>query len=306
MDTVYPEDHPFQKCRRVDDNILVGPGVTDAKGGLLVMLKALEAFERSPWAKNLGWQVIINADEEIGSPGSSGLLAEAALNHHVGLVYEPCFPDGDLVGDRKGSGNFSVLVRGRAAHAGREPHLGRSAINALAAFILRLSEATGEGVLINVGQIEGGGQINVVPDRAACRFNVRVLTSEDQRYFEEQLVGLVHEFNRLEGIGMEINGRFTRPPKPLDDQSRRLLEFIVECGEEVGLHISWRPTGGACDGNNLAAAGLTTVDSLGVQGGSMHSPEEYVFLNSIGERARLSALLLMKIAAGEIPLKNMA
>jgi glutamate carboxypeptidase len=305
MDTVYPEDHPLQKCRRIHDNLLLGPGVTDAKGGLLVMLRALEAFERSPWAKNLGWEVLINPDEEIGSPGSSSLLAEAAARHHIGLVYEPCFPDGDLVGDRKGSGNFSVVVRGRAAHAGREPHLGRNAINALARFVLQLNEAAGEGVLINVGHIEGGGQVNVVPDYAGCGFNVRVMTPEDQQYFEEQLEGLVHEFNRMDGISLATDGRFARPAKPLDDRNRRLLEYIAECGKEIGLHLAWRPTGGACDGNNLAAAGLTTVDSLGVQGGAMHSLEEYVALDSIVERAKLSALLLMKIAAGEIPVKNL-
>jgi len=306
MDTVYPEDHPFQKCRRVDDNVLVGPGVADAKGGILVLLMALQSFEQSPWAENLGWEVLINPDEEIGSPGSSRLFAAAAATNHAGLVYEPCFPNGDLVGDRKGSGNFSVMVRGRAAHAGREPHLGRSAINALARFILQLSEPTGDGVLVNVGHIEGGGQVNVVADRAACRFNVRVMTLEDQQVFEEQLQGLIHEINRLDGISLKVEGGFTRPPKPLDDRNRKLLEYIAECAGELGLRITWRPTGGACDGNNLAAAGLTTVDSLGVQGGSLHSPEEYVLLNSIAERARLSALLLMKIAAGDIAVKHLA
>lgn len=306
MDTVYPEDHTFQKCTRVDQNVLVGPGVADAKGGILVLLRALESFEQTPWAENLGWEVLINPDEEIGSPGSSRLFAEAAPAFHAGLVYEPCFPNGDLVGDRKGSGNFSVVVRGRAAHAGREPHLGRSAINALARFILQLSEPSGDGVLINVGYIDGGGQVNVVADRATCRFNVRVMTLEDQQVFEEQLQGLIHELNRLDGISLKVEGGFTRPPKPLDDRNRRLLEYIGECAGEIGLRVAWRPTGGACDGNNLAAAGLPTVDSLGVQGGSLHSAEEYVLLNSVTERARLSALLLMKIAAGEISLTNLA
>jgi glutamate carboxypeptidase len=305
MDTVYPPDHPFQKCRRVDANVLEGPGVADAKGGILVLFKALQGFERSPWAANLGWEVLINPDEEIGSPGSSELLADAAGRNQIGLVFEPCFPNGDLVSDRKGSGNFSVVVRGRAAHAGREPHLGRSAITALARFVLRLSEPLGDGVLVNVGHMEGGGQVNVVAERATCRFNVRVMTLEDQYVFEEQLQGLVHELNRLDGISLTVEGRFTRPPKPLDDRNRVLLEHIADCGRDIGLRIAWRPTGGACDGNNLAAAGLVTVDSLGVQGGALHSPDEYVLVSSISERAKLSALLLMKIAAGDIPVHDL-
>src|SRR3989304_2280040 len=101
MDTVYPADHPFQKAVRVDQNTLRGPGVADSKGGLVVMLKALEALERSPYAQSVGWEVLINPDEELGSPGSAPLLAQAAKNTHLGLVFEPPLPDGALVGARK-------------------------------------------------------------------------------------------------------------------------------------------------------------------------------------------------------------
>ena len=129
MDSVYPVDHPFQKAVRVADNILKGPGVTDAKGGLMVMLVALQAFERSPWAEKVGWEVLINPDEEIGSPGSAPLLIQAAKRNNLGLVFEPSLPDGNLVGARKGSGNFTAIARGKAAHAGRNPQLGRNAID---------------------------------------------------------------------------------------------------------------------------------------------------------------------------------
>jgi glutamate carboxypeptidase len=176
MDTVYAPHHPFQKCELIEDNILRGPGVADAKGGIMVMLKALETLEKSPWAENVGWEVLISPDEEIGSPGSGALLVEAARKNHIGLVFEPSLPDGNLVGDRKGSGNYKVTVRGRAAHAGREPHMGRNAINALTRFIVELNEASENGITINVGYIEGGGPVNVVPDLAVCRFNVRVMT----------------------------------------------------------------------------------------------------------------------------------
>jgi glutamate carboxypeptidase len=302
MDTVYSADHPFQKAARVADNVLQGPGVTDAKGGLVVILVALQAFERSPWAEEAGWDVLINPDEEIGSPGSGPLLIQAAKRNHLGLVFEPSLPDGNLVGARKGSGNFTVIARGKAAHAGRNPQLGRNAIDALARFIVGLASLadSGDAITTNVGYVQGGGPVNVVPDKAVCRFNVRITTPDDQRAFKHGLNLLAEEINRIDGISLELHGRFTRPPKPLDSKTLKLLEQVAACGRDLGLSVQWRPTGGACDGNNLAAAGLTTIDSLGVTGGDIHSSEEYVLLDSLAERAKLTALLLMKLAAGEI------
>lgn len=302
MDTVYPPDHPFQKSVRIADNMLRGPGVTDAKGGLVVMLMALEAFERTPWSAKLGWEVLINPDEEIGSPGSATLLIQAAQKNDLGLVFEPSFPDGNLVSARKGSGNFTVIVKGKAAHAGRDPQLGRNAIDALARFIVGLASFTdsGGGITTNVGLIQGGGPVNVVPDLAECRFNVRVVTPDGQESFEGGLKRLAEEINRVDGISLVIHGRFTRPPKPLDGKMRKLLEQVAKCGRDLGLSLQWRPTGGACDGNNLAAAGLMTIDSLGATGGDIHSSEEYILLDSLAERAKLTALLLMKVASGEM------
>src|SRR5687768_13507686 len=111
-DTVYAADHPFQTVQRVDDRTLRGPGVADAKGGLVVMLSAVAALERSEFAAGIGWEVLINPDEELGSPGSAPLLAAAAKRNHLGLVFEPSLPDGTLIGARGGSGNFTVVVRG--------------------------------------------------------------------------------------------------------------------------------------------------------------------------------------------------
>lgn len=303
MDTVYDRDHPFQKCLRVDENGLIGPGVADAKGGLLVMLTALQALERSPWAAHLGWDILINPDEEIGSPGSAPLLDGAARNNHLGLVFEPALADGTLVSSRKGSGNFVVVIRGRAAHAGRSPELGRSAINALAEFIVELNAFadTQDGMTVNVGAVTGGGPVNVIPDLAIARFNVRVIRDEDQKIFEEGLGALAAEISSLDGISMEIHGHFARPPKPLEGRGRDLAQYIEHCGRELGIPVAWIPSGGACDGNNLLAAGLPTIDSLGVRGGNLHSSDEFVVLDSLTERARLTALLLMKLASGEIP-----
>ena len=119
-DTVFPADHPFQTTRWLDDTTLNGPGVADMKGGIIVMLHALDALERSGLAEGLGWEVLLSPDEETGSLGSGPVLAERARTAHIGMTYEPALSDGTLAGARKGSGNFTIVLRGKAAHAGRE------------------------------------------------------------------------------------------------------------------------------------------------------------------------------------------
>jgi glutamate carboxypeptidase len=173
MDTVYGRDHPFQALRHRDDGTLNGPGVADMKGGLAVMLAALDAVEASPAAADLGYEIVINSDEETGSLSSASLLAEAARGKHAALTYEPALADGTLAGARGGTGNFSILVRGRSAHAGRNPDDGRNAIVAAADLVLRLAEARSPQLAVNPARIDGGGPNNVVPDLAVVRVNFR-------------------------------------------------------------------------------------------------------------------------------------
>jgi glutamate carboxypeptidase len=147
----------------------------------MVMLNALLALERSPWAEQVGYDVMVSPDEEIGSLGSGPVLMELGAKAHVGMTYEPALADGSLAGARKGSGNFSLLCKGRAAHAGREHHLGRNAIVAAAEFATQLDRLNGqrENVTFNVSRIDGGGAPNVVPDLGICRFNIRVKTEDE-------------------------------------------------------------------------------------------------------------------------------
>ncbi|MFQ6022895.1 MAG: hydrolase [Acidiferrobacterales bacterium] len=302
MDTVFGSDHPFQKTVWRDKHSLNGPGVADLKGGLVVMLKVLEALERSPYAETVGWEVLINPDEEIGSPGSAPLLEASARRNQFGLIYEPALSDGTLAGARKGSGNFVAVIRGKAAHAGREHHLGHNAVVALADFIRAIDALNGKqpGITVNPGKIEGGGPVNIVPDLAICRFNIRVATVDEQAWVENQLQAICEQINQREGYKLELHGDFGRTPKALTPESQTLFETIAACGKDLGLSIEWKPTGGCCDGNNLAAAGLPNVDTLGVRGGHIHSADEFVLVDSLTERARLSALLLMKLGAGEL------
>ncbi len=301
MDTVFGADHPFQSLKWLEDGVLNGPGVADMKGGISVMRAALECFEASPFGGRLGWEVVLNSDEEVSSLGSAPLLAEAAARSDIGLTYEPsALPDGTLAGARKGSGNFSAVVRGRAAHAGRNPDEGRNAIVAPADLAVRL-DAMRKGrptLSVNPARIEGGGPNNVVPDLAVLRWNVRPATHEDQLWAEAATAEAIADVTTIHDVAIHVSGSFARPPKPMDAHQQRLFDLVKACGADLGQKLGWRDTGGVCDGNNLAAAGLAVVDTLGVRGGAIHSDREFLIVSSLIERARLSALVLMRIAAG--------
>jgi len=301
MDTVYPPGpEPPRVELSADGRILRGPGVADAKGGLAVMLLALEAFERFGPAEPLAWELFVNADEELGSPGSAPLLAESAARHEVGLLFEPALDEaGTLAGARMGSGNFTVVVRGRAAHAGRQFASGRNAVAAAARLAGSCDQlnASGRDLTVNVAALHGGAAFNVVPDLAVLRVNLRTATAADADWATGRLAALVAEANAADGFAATLHGGIHCPAKPFDGPTRRLFDRIRACGESLGLELSVRPTGGVCDGNKLAAAGLPTIDTLGVRGGSIHSPDEYLVVDSLTERAKLTALVLSDLAA---------
>ena len=297
MDTVYGIDHPFQRNEWLGTQVLRGPGVADMTGGLAVMLAALDAVEASPLAASLGYEVVINSDEEVGSPGSAALIAEAARGKHAALTYEPsALPDGTLAGARPGSGNFSLSVRGRSAHAGRDPENGRNALVAAADLALRLHRERGPGLSVNPAKIDGGGPNNVVPDRAVLRINMRPQGLEDQQRAAAALDAAVAAVAAEHDVQIVVHGGFARPPKPLDPAAEALFALVRRCGGALGQEIGWRPTGGVCDGNNIAACGVPAVDTMGVRGGSIHSADEYLIVESLPERAQLSALVLLTLA----------
>lgn len=302
MDSVYGSDHPFQDVTWENDNYLKGPAVADMKGGLLVMLYALLAFEQSDNAHQLGWEVIINADEEIGSPGSAFYLEAAAKQAMAGLVFEPAMtPEGVLAGERKGNGKFTLIAKGKAAHAGRDFYAGRNAICFLAEVItaINLLNKKEQSLTINIGKIAGGNALNMVPDLAIAQLDVRVKTVEEEHQFLVAMQTLIAQFNQQEGFHLEMTGHFGRKPKPITPDTLRLFELVKKAGNELDLTIEWRPSGGCCDGNNLAAQGLPVVDTLGVRGGKLHSSEEFILVDSLVERAQLTAALLQKLADGE-------
>lgn len=298
MDTVFGKEHPFQQAMRLSANRVNGPGVADMKGGLCVLLEALKQFEKYYPDAPLGWEVLINPDEEVGSLGSAPYLRERALAHDVGLLFEPAMDEmGTLAGIRKGSGRFVVIVHGHAAHAGRDFEEGRNAIVLLSTVIMEIHALNGQrpGVTINVGQIEGGGSVNVVPALAICRIDVRIQSESDVAWVTESVEKIVIKANQSPGFLVEYQGNFNRKPKALTGKTEALYDLAYAVGQEIGQTIAWKPSGGCCDGNNLA---LPNIDTLGVSGGKIHSDAEYILTDSLVERTKLTVALLLKLSQG--------
>jgi glutamate carboxypeptidase len=305
-DTVYGADHPFQACELIDTNTLRGPGVADMKGGLVVMLAALQTFERTERAKEIGYEILLGPDEETGSQGTAPLLEEAAKRHRFGLIFEPARANGDLVRSRKGTGIFTLTCHGRAAHAGRAPESGRNAILALCDILPRAEALTRElpGVMVNIGAITGGGAANIVPDRAEAVINARVTNVGDDVQFLRRLHEICAPWHAREGYRLEIGGGFNRGPKVETPYETALFGSWRQCGLDLGQRFDWQHVGGGSDGNILAAHGLPNLDGLGCVGDHLHSPQEICHLPSLVQRAQVAALFLHRLAAGEISLPS--
>ena len=295
-DTVYPKDHDFQKVT-IDGNKMMGPGVLDMKGGLMTMLYTLLAYENSDLKNKIGWEILIVSDEEVGSIASSSYLGTSARNNDIGLLYEPALPDGSIVKSRKGVGSYTMVFRGISAHAGRAFNDGLNAFYGVADFInwSKNMMQINKDLIINLGKVEGGRPNNVVPDLAIARFNARVSTKKQRTEFEHQLE-IFNRRMRKKYPGTELHGKFTSPPKPYSAKAKEIVSGLQKCAKQLNMpKIKLVATGGASDGNKLNGHGLPNIDSLGPIGDGMHSRDEYVLIDSIKERTKLSALYLYNI-----------
>ncbi|WP_370172597.1 MULTISPECIES: hydrolase [Hyphomonas] len=305
-DTVFPKG-TFEGVTDIGDGRLNGPGLADMKGGLCVMLEALKTFEAGPLRDRLGYQIVLTPDEEIGNFASAEYLTRAAQSGAmIGMTYEPAMETGAMSGGRKGSAVFDIVLHGKAAHAGRAKDEGRSAIEAAAELVLGLEALNGkrDGVTVNVGSIDGGSAVNIVPDLAIVRFGARAPDAESAAWATEEIRKLYDRAASRDGIHGHIHGGFYRPPKPRNAAQQALFDAVHATGQAIGLDLEFVDTGGVCEGNNIFAAGVPNVDTLGVRGGRIHSNEEFVITESFSERATLSALLLNRLADGRMDARH--
>lgn len=293
----------FETVTDLGDGRVNGPGMADMKGGICVMLEALKAFEAGRLKDKLGYRIVLTPDEEIGNFASSESLRRAASSGAViGMTYEPAMETGAMAGGRKGSAVFDIVLHGRAAHAGRAKEEGRSAIEAAAELVLGLEALNSQfnGVTFNVGSIEGGSPVNIVPDLAIVRFGARAPDQQAAEWATQQVRSLFDRAVKRDGIHGHLHGGFYRPPKPRNTAQQALFDAVHATGRAIGLDIEFVDTGGVCEGNNIFAAGVPNVDTLGVRGGRIHSPEEFVITESFPERALLSTLILNRLADGRM------
>ncbi len=302
LDTVHDPQGDFRELSiAADGKTATGPGCVDMKGGLVIALAALEALEEC--GLDCGWSFLMNSDEETGSYFSDTALATEAKAHEFGLALEPALAGGELAVERMGSGQFAIRCTGKASHVGRAFAEGVSAVTALGACIVEAGKMPNveRGKILNIGPLKGGAATNAVPDEAWAWGNVRYPTQEVCDELASELDALATSDGAMPGV--EVMRSFNRPAKPLIPRTEKLAFLAREAAEDLGQKLPFAKTGGVCDGNQLQAAGLPTIDTLGVRGGGLHTPVEWIELGSLVERCQLLALTIARLSEGRLTLK---
>jgi glutamate carboxypeptidase len=290
-DTVWPVGTTVvMPVQQVEDQIR-GPGVFDMKGGLVQMIYALRALWHIAGDLPATPVVVINSDEETGSADSRRTTIRLARRAARAFVLEPAYGStGKLKTSRKAVGEFEVIVRGRAAHAGLSPGEGASAVLELSHQIQRLFAMNdpARGISVNVGTIDGGVRPNVVAPEVRAQVDVRVPTLADAARVEAAIRGLTPVDPRS---SIDVSGSFGHPPLEPQPRNRALWELARALGGMIGIDLEEAAVGGASDGNTISQY-TATLDGLGAVGDGAHAPHEYVLASKLAERAALVALLL--------------
>jgi glutamate carboxypeptidase len=301
LDTVHPAGGPFQELTVAEDGATaVGPGCVDMKGGLVIAACALESLEEA--GVPASWTYLLNADEETGSYHSEAALRDQANQHDFGLALEPALPGGELAIERMGSGQFMIEALGRSSHVGRDFRGGVSAVTALARAIAAvgdMADPTKEGsYIMSVGPVEGGTATNAVPDHAAAWGNARYPNQEvgDRMGAALDVLATPNTACEHDQAAIIVRRSFNRPAKPLTAATEALALHARSVAEVLGQSLPFASTGGVCDGNILQDAGLPTIDTLGVRGGGLHTPTEWIELASLVERCQLLAVLISRLS----------
>lgn len=298
IDTVFPKDSDFQTFDVQGDRIY-GPGVIDMKAGIVMMLDLLRAFKGTDQLGKL--MVIINDDEEIGSPYSKELVAELVAGVETGLVFEPGLPGGAVVTSHSGVYWLTLTIEGKAAHAGLEPQKGINACVELSDKVVRMSKLTDydRKLTVNVGVIDGGTKRNVVCERAEAGIDIRYVESGDLEKTLADVQAITDEmsvYNELLGTAptASLETLVATPSMP-PSHTERLYGLLEVAGESVGQAVSGSHVGFTSDANFLAATGMDLLVGLGPYGQGMHTDSEYLTISTYDERLKLTEALVKKI-----------
>jgi glutamate carboxypeptidase len=297
MDTVYPDGTAAARPMTFEGNKLLGPGVCDMKGGLLIGMYALRALQQAGFNDYEEITFFFSSDEEISSEVSKPAYLAAAQGIDAALVLESARPNGNIVSSRKGSGNFRLHVTGRSAHAGVEPEKGVNAVVELSHRILELQKLDGlaPGVTVNVTVIGGGTASNSIPESAWADVDVRVVDRHGAQLVRKALVDMIAQPSKVAGAQVRLEGDFYYPPLERTPAVAFLAGLARQSAAALGFQIDEAATGGASDASNLAALGVPVLDGLGPVGGMDHSAEEYILPDSIVPRTALLAGLIRRI-----------
>jgi glutamate carboxypeptidase len=289
MDTVFPLGTTRKFSYREADGKIFGPGTLDMKAGIVIALAAIEEAQKT--GLNRPVNLLCTSDEEIGSHTSREYIERLAKESVLVLVLEGGLVDGSLKTWRKGVGEFRVKTRGRAAHAGGDHQNGRNAIEAMAHQVIAIQQLTdySKQTTLNVGVIQGGTVSNVVPEEASIQVDVRVMQPGEWERLESEMGQLTP---LLDGTTIEISGGLNRPPMPFDETMKTTFQKAKSIAAQISMELTAGGTGGASDANFIAPLGIPVLDGLGAVGEGYHSDREYIFVDSLGERARLVAALL--------------
>ncbi|MBM3115110.1 M20/M25/M40 family metallo-hydrolase [Jeongeupia naejangsanensis] len=306
LDTVFPKSGGFQHF--VDDGErLAGPGVIDMKGGLVLMLNVLAQLKAAGRLQHV--RVVINDDEEIGSPHSKKTLQALAKDIPYGLVFEPGLEDGAVVSSQSGVRWIKLTSTGKAAHAGLEPENGIDACLDLARKIARISALAqpAKGLTLNPGVIEGGTKPNVVCDKASVTFDVRFrsIADWDRTYAAVGAIAKQSDVynDRLQlGTRTEIVQLAELPPLPVE-RTAALAALAEASARAVGQPFRAQAVGYGSDGNNLSETGIQLLVGVGPYGGGMHSDKEHMLKTAYRDRLALLTHLLQNLThpEGEMP-----
>jgi glutamate carboxypeptidase len=291
MDTVWPVGTLGERPIRVEDGRFFGPGSFDMKAGIVIALVALQGLSDLDQSPVGSVTMLCNGDEEIGSGGSRELIESLATDSDLVLCMEPAIPGGAIKTARKGGGHYRLVAKGRAAHAGADHQKGLNAIEEMAHQILTLQQLTDYdlGTTVNVGTIQGGSRPNVVPEECSISVDIRI-TSLDEA---ERMDKLIRDLQpHLPGAALEIVGGFGRPPMVRDALMVRTFEQVRRIAGRHGLMVTEGLSGGGSDGSFAAALGVPTVDGMGADGDGGHAVHEHVLIESLSEKAALTAAML--------------